>query len=154
MKLVLDRIYKCPKYTIGKLYINDVYFCDTIEDVDRGLSNNQTVAEISKKKVFAETAIPTGTYTIEMNVVSPKFKNAVWAKQCDGKVPRLLSVPGFDGILIHPSGTTQADTAGCIIVGKNKVVGKVIESQITFKALYTELKQATDNKEEITITIE
>jgi hypothetical protein len=40
---------------------------------------------------------------------------------------RLMDVPGFDGILIH-RGNTEDDSSGCIIVGENKIVGKVINS--------------------------
>ena len=74
MKLLLKRIAKQKTYTIGKLYIDGVYECDTLEDTDRGLSDDMSIAEIKKKKVYGQTAIPTGTYEINMDVVSPKFK--------------------------------------------------------------------------------
>lgn len=138
MKLLLKRIAKKPLYTIGKLYIDDVYFCDTIEDTDRSLTQNMTLAEIKSKKIKNETAIPTGTYQVTLNIISPRFKDRVWAKPYGGKVPRLINVPGFEGVLIHP-GTDQNSTSGCLIVGQNKVVGKVINSQITFHALMKKL---------------
>lgn len=149
MKLLLKRIAKKNLYTIGKLYIDGKYFADTIEDKDRGLKQTMPLEEITSIKVKNETAIPTGTYSVNMNIVSPKFKDRTWAKPYNGKIPRLINVPGFDGVLIHP-GTDQNSTSGCIIVGQNKVVGKVINSQITFKRLMSILPI----KESITLTIE
>lgn len=154
MKLTLKRIAKRPTYTIGKLYINGVYFADTIEDKDRGLTQSMPVAEIKKRKVYSQTAIPTGTYTISMNTVSPKYsKRDFYKKLCNGKVPRLLNVPGYDGVLIHV-GNTERDTAGCILVGQNTSVGKVLNSQVTFTRLYKVLKDAADKGEKITLTIQ
>jgi len=117
MKLKLIRIAKKGGYTIGKLYMDDVFFCDTLEDKDRGLTSEMTTEEIAKIKVKHETAIPTGTYNVIVNV-SPRFKR---------ELPRLLNIKGFDGILIH-RGNTAKDTSGCILVGENKEVGKVINS--------------------------
>lgn len=149
MKLLLKRIAKKNLYTIGKLYIDGKYFADTIEDKDRGLKQTMPLEEITSIKVKNETAIPTGTYSVNMNIVSPKFKDRTWAKPYNGKIPRLINVPGFDGVLIHP-GTDQNSTSGCIIVGQNKVVGRVINSQVTFKRLMSILPI----KESITLTIE
>jgi hypothetical protein len=131
MEIKVKRRYKGTTYTIGSLYINGVYFCDTLEDIDRGLKQTDTLDYIKSKKVYGETAIPTGTYNITLNVVSPKFKDRSWAKFCNGKLPRLINVPGFEGVLIHV-GNTQTDTLGCILVGENKVKGKVINSTTTF----------------------
>ena len=153
MKLLVKRVAKKNKYTVGKLYVNGNYFCDTIEDKDRGLDQSMTEANILKLKVNHETAIPTGTYEIVMNVVSGSFsKKQLYKEFCGGKVPRLKYVKGFSGILIH-SGTDQDSSSGCIIVGQNKVVGKVINSWETFKKLYTTLKKASDNGEKITLNV-
>lgn len=152
MELKLDRKYKKPNYTIGKLYINDKYFCDTIEDTDRGLKDSMSESEIKLKKVYSKTAIPTGTYEIVMNTISPKFKNRSWAKPYGGKLPRLLNVKGFDGVLIHV-GNKPEDSLGCILVGKNNIKGQVTESTITFNKLMKELLQAHLKKEQITITL-
>lgn len=149
MKLLLKRIAKMEKYTIGKLYIDGKYFSDTLEDTDRNLTNNMSKDEIAKVKVYGKTAIPTGTYVVDMNTVSPKFGKRSWAQPYEGKVPRLQDVPGYEGVLIHP-GNTADDTSGCILVGRNKVKGQVVESQNTFHSLMNILKGDND----ITITIE
>ena len=73
MKLKLDRKYKKATYSIGKLYVDGVYFCDTVEDKDRGLTDKDSLEKIKATKVYAKTAIPTGAYKITMGVVSPKF---------------------------------------------------------------------------------
>ena len=134
MKLKLDRFYKGPNYTIGRLYIDGEYFCDTLEDVDRGLLQSMSLEEINCLKVYGETAIPRGTYKITLDVQSPKYKNRNQYKFCKGYLPRLLDVIGYDGILIH-IGNYPKDTLGCILVGENKVKGQVINSTKTFKKL-------------------
>lgn len=150
MKIFLKRIYKCSTYTIGKIYIDGNYICDSIEDCDRNLNQNMPLEEIKKKKVYGETAIPTGTYKVVMNVVSPKFQNRSWAKPYGGKIPRFLNVPGFDGVLLHPGNTAQ-DSLGCVLPGENKVKGKVVNSTIAFNKIMSILLTA---KDDITITIE
>ena len=150
MKLLLKRMAKMEKYTIGKLYIDGEYFADTLEDTDRNLTSTMSKDKIAKVKVYGKTAIPTGTYVVDMNTVSPKFGKRSWAQPYGGKAPRLQDVPGYEGVLIHP-GNTADDTSGCILVGRNKVKGQVVESQDTFKALMKILVKA---KDEITITIE
>ena len=160
MELKLIRTAKKPKYTIGHLYRRDrengewVFVCDTIEDRDRGLDQSMSEANIAKIKVKHQTAIPTGRYEIDMNTVSATFsKKATYKEFCQGKVPRLKYVKGFSGILIH-SGTDQDSSSGCIIVGENKVVGKVINSWATFKRVYSLLKAAANRGEKITLTIQ
>lgn len=150
MRLLLQRRYRGPEYTIGSLYIDGEKFCDTLEDVDRGLSCELPEAENVRLKVQDRTAIPTGIYHVAMDIVSTRFRYKSWALPYKGKVPRLLSVPAFTGVLIHP-GNTSADTAGCILPGANKEVGKVINSADTFRRLMDVLLSATD---EITIEIE
>ena len=125
MELTLKRIAKKDTYTIGKLYVDDEYFCDTLEDKDRELTSDMSLEDIKKVKVYGQTAIPTGRYQVVMNM-SARFKKVM---------PLLLNVPGFDGIRIH-SGNTAADTQGCILLGQNKVVGKVINSRIYTDKLY------------------
>lgn len=143
MKLTLNRIFKGPTYTIGKLHINGQYFSDTIEDTVRNLP--PTCHDTPKgrackcmEKVYARTAIPAGTYTVTMEY-SPRFKRTL---------PLLHDVPHFLGILIH-AGNTDADSAGCIIVGRNTVKGKVLESRATLDKLISRIK----DEEDITIEI-
>lgn len=152
MKLKLIRSYLGPKYTIGHLYINGQYFCDVIEDQDRGLISSMSKEEISNKKIKHQTAIPYGRYTITLKVVSPKYQVKSKYKFTNGRMPRLLSVPGFEGILIHP-GTTQEDSSGCLIVGLNKQVGRVTDSFATFQKLWNILEQANKRNELISIEI-
>lgn len=152
MELKIDRRYKGTEYTIGSLYVDGSYFCDTLEDVDRGIDSSMSPADITKKKIYGKTAIPTGTYQIDMNTVSPKFKDRSWAKTYGGKVPRLLVVPGFDGVLIHP-GNTASDTLGCILVGRNTIAGRVTDSTATFHNLMKRMLDARVKGESISITI-
>lgn len=152
MKLLLKRIARKNTYTIGKLYIDNQYFCDTIEDKDRGLKQNMPLSEIKKIKIPSKTAIPTGTYNVTLNVISPKYSTRdFYIKNAKGgRVPRLLNVPGFEGILMHV-GNTAENSAGCILVGKNTQVGKVLDSQNTFINFYKKLLTSPNN---ITITIQ
>jgi hypothetical protein len=159
MKLKLIRTAKKDKYTIGHLYMLDkengqwVILCDTIEDKDRGLDQSMTEANIARIKVKHQTAIPTGTYDIDMTTVSGTFvKKPQYKDFCGGKVPRLKYVKGFSGILIH-SCTDQDSSSGCIIVGENKIKGNVINSWATFKRIYPLLKAAHNRGERITIEI-
>lgn len=133
MKLTLKRIALRPTYTIGKLYIDDVYFCDTIEDAVRDLNKNGKF-DNGEKKVHSKTAIPYGIYEIKWTY-SPRFKKYT---------PQLMNVPSFEGIRIH-AGNTSADTEGCLILGKNKQVGKVLNSRATINKFYPIIKNACSN---------
>lgn len=152
MEITLKRVAKKDTYTIGKLYINGDYFCDTIEDTDRGLKQSMDLSEIVKKKIKTKTAIPTGIYRVTTSVVSNRFgKVKFYVDNCKGgRIPRLLNVPGFDGVLIH-AGNTEKDTEGCILLGQNKVPGQVINSKETCKAFY---QKVFASKDPITITIQ
>lgn len=153
MKLRLYRKYRKETYTIGQLYVDGVFFCNTLEDKDRGLDSSMPYATLRRMKVPDETAIPYGTYEITLDIISPKFsKYKFYRELCNGFLPRLISVPAFDGILVH-AGNTHKDTSGCILVGLNKVKGQVVESKETLKALYKKMKLAKSKGEEITIEI-
>lgn len=106
MKLTLKRNFKGPDYTIGKLYIDGHYFCDTLEDTVR------------KVKIAGKTAIPAGTYKVK-KTMSPRFQKIL---------PEILNVPNFTGVRIH-SGNTAADTDGCLLLGLNKAKGQVLYSK-------------------------
>lgn len=152
LRLTLRRIALRDTYTIGKLYIDGKYFCDTCEDKVRDINKNG-VFDNGEQKVMHETAIPYGTYKIVMDQKSPRFASYRQYAFCKGYLPRLCDVPSFDGVLIH-IGNTAKDSSGCILVGKNTKVGAVMESTVTFTKLYEILKKAWDFGKNITITIE
>jgi hypothetical protein len=153
MILTLRRRYKGDKYTIGSLYVDGKYVCDTIEDKDRGLSSDMPSNKINRIKVPGETAIPCGKYKIDMNTVSTRFRSRAWAKKYNGIVPRLIGVPCFGGVLIHV-GNTEKESLGCPLVGENKVKGQVINSTTTFyKLMDNYLIPARHRGEEIWIEI-
>lgn len=153
MKLLLKRTYNCNDYCIGHLYVDGQYICDTIEDVDRMLDDSMSISKIQSIKIKSQTAIPTGTYNVLMNIVSPKFAlKQYYMDICRGKVPRLDNVKGYAGILMH-CGINQNSSAGCLIVGYNKVKGKVVYSKQAFEKLYSILKAAYNKGDKITITI-
>lgn len=154
MKLLLERKYKKSAYTIGRLYIDGKFECNTLEDKDRGLTQDMPLAKIKEVKIAAETAIPLGTYEIDMDTISPKYSLKPWyVKNCHGaRVPRLKNVPGYSGVLIH-TGNTAKDSSGCILVGKNDVAGMVTDSKNTFLILYRKLYTAYLKREKITLTI-
>lgn len=150
MELTLKRIYTNNRYTIGHLYVDGVYQCDTLEDTDRGLDQNMPIDEIIRKKVYSRTAIPTGRYDINLNIFSPsKGNKEPYKTLCKGKIPRIMNIPAWEGVLIH-IGNTENDTAGCLLVGYNTVKGKVLNSKKCFIELYTKLYGEKD----IHITIE
>ena len=147
MELILERIAKRKTYTIGRLSILEEvideystgtaerYFCDTLEPTWRDYKNGAY-------KVKGRSAIPDGRYAVVISF-SPKFKQ--W-------LPILLGVPKFDGIRIH-AGNTAADTEGCILVGKNKLVGQVVDSRIWLHRLKQKIVEAKSRGEAVWITI-
>lgn len=110
MQINVRRTFKGPDYTIGKLYIDGHYLCDTLEDTVRPAGT----------KIAGKTAIPAGTYKVK-KTMSPRFKKIL---------PEILNVPGFTGVRIH-SGNTAADTDGCLLLGLNKTKGAILDSQTT-----------------------
>lgn len=140
MNLQLKRIYKGDTYTIGKLYMDNKYFCDTLEDTVRSLPSTCSGNKCEcKEKIHGETAIPAGKYKVILSY-SPKFKRVL---------PLLLNVPHFEGIRIH-SGNIPEHTEGCILVGVNSEKGKVLRSKETERRLVERLK----GEDEIYITIQ
>lgn len=154
MELLIDRKWKKQSYTMSNLYINGEWFCNCLEDADRGLDNSMSEDMIRTLKKPSITAIPRGTYEITLDVISPKYSKVQFYKDvCNGKVPRLKNVKGFDGILIH-AGNTDKDSSGCLLVGQNKIKGQVVNSKETFKQLYQLLQDGKSRGEKITIKIE
>nr|DAL75148.1 MAG TPA: Protein of unknown function (DUF2778) [Caudoviricetes sp.] len=146
MKIELKRIARKETYTIGHLSVDGRYICDTLEDRDRDDNRNGRF-DGGEKKVYAQTAIPNGTYKVTLEH-SPKFS----PKYGGRKVPYLHNVPHFEGILIH-TGNTADDSAGCILVGTNSATGRVTNSLVAFNKLLPMLEQAVARKEEISITV-
>ncbi len=151
MELILERIAKRKTYTIGRLYIRrqvmdeylpgtaDDYFCDTLEPTWRDYANGAY-------KVKGRSAIPEGRYAVVISW-SPKFKQ--W-------LPILLGGPEFNrkwqGIRIH-AGNTAEDTEGCILVGKNRLVGQVLDSRFWLHRLKQKIVEAKGRGEPVWITI-
>lgn len=106
MKLVLERLTLSEDCTMGRLYINDDFFCDTLEDKDRGVKQTDPIEDIRATKVYGQTAIPKGRYSVSYSP-SNRFKK---------DMPRIDNVPGFEGILFH-GGNKIDDTFGCILLG-------------------------------------
>ena len=153
MEILVERKWKKDNYTIGNLYINGKWFSNTLEDKDRGLKDSMSLTEIKGIKKPKITAIPTGTYEVTLNVVSPKFSKYPFYNSINGgRVPRLLNVKGFEGILIHvmdgPKGAELSE--GCIGVGRNLIKGGLLQGKEYYKKLYDILK---NNKDKITIKI-
>lgn len=144
MEIKVNRIARKAGYTIGRMSLNNEYFCDTLEDTDRGLSDSMQVNEVLAKKIKAQTAIPVGKYDVILTF-SPKFKRVL---------PLLLNVKGFEGIRIHAGNTAEKDTEGCLLVGENKVKGQVINSRATLEKLMSVLLECEKRKEKVTILIE
>lgn len=118
MQVTLWRKYRKPGYTIGRLYIDGVFFCNTLEDTDRGLAQYMSVGEIANIKIKGATAIPSGAYKVQ-RTYSQKYKRLM---------PQVMNVKGYAGIRIH-SGNTAADTEGCILLGDNTAVGRLTNSR-------------------------
>jgi hypothetical protein len=141
MELLLERKWCKPDYTIGRLYINNKFYCNTLEDTVRDINKNGTF-DCGEFKISGHTAIPYGTYEVIVNY-SPKFKR---------ELPRLLNVKHFDGILIH-RGNTNRDSSGCILVGENTKKGAVLNSTKYELELTKLIKSANNRKEKVIIKI-
>lgn len=148
MELKLIRKTFTRTATIGELFVNGTKFADTLEDAYRPLPptcpNTPRGRDCAcAEKVYGETCIPPGTYTIEWRF-SPKFK---------GYYPALLNVPHFRGVLIH-AGATVAHTQGCILTGEI-ISGKAqLKNQFDVtNVIKRVIKDAIENKENVSITI-
>lgn len=155
MELLLERKYLKTNYTIGNLYVDGKFFCNTLEDTVRDI-NKSGKFDNGEYKIPGQTAIPYGTYEITLNVVSPKFSKYPFYKEvCGGRLPRLLNVPSFEGILIHCADGYEGHklVQGCIGIGFNKIKGGLLQGKETFKNLYSKLDIANKQGQKITIKI-
>lgn len=141
MKLRLERLWQKPEYTVGRLYVNDKLFCNTLEDKVADINRNGKF-DGTERKVPGKTAIPYGTYRIFYG----------WSPRFGRNLPRLLNVTAFDGILIHP-GNTAEDSSGCILVGLNTEKGKLTQSRHYSNLLNEQIDAAQRSGEVITIEI-
>lgn len=143
LNIKIPRNWQKDNYTISRIYLNGVLQpYNSLEDKDRGLDSSMPLEEINNKKVYGKTAIPAGRYKVT-KYLSPRFKRYL---------PRIEKVPGYSGVLIHP-GNTAEDSLGCILIGKNDVVGKVTNSRYWFKKFYAELDKYWKKGEEVWLTI-
>lgn len=145
MKILVSRIFKTNNCTIGELYVDNKYICDTLEDKDRGLKSSMSLEEIKKLKVYGETCIPIGTYKLIINH-SNRFNRML---------PLICDVPGFSGIRIHLSGNSSKNSLGCILVGKwdGKKEDWISSSRDEYNKLFSILESATKKNDNITIEI-
>ncbi len=141
MLLQLIRTVNTPTTTLGKLFIDGIEYCYTLEDTDRGLTKSMPLEDIKKKKIRALTAIPKGTYQVVISY-SPRFKR---------QLPLLLNVPGYSGIRIHP-GNKAEHTEGCILVGEYFNDNYIKNSVNTFNKLFTLLEDIS-KKDKIHIEV-
>jgi 5-hydroxyisourate hydrolase-like protein (transthyretin family) len=142
LEIKVKRVAKKLNYTVGKMTIDDSYFCDTLEDKVRNLvdANNDGAWD---NKVFGETAIPAGRYEVKIG----------WSNRFKRNMPRIQNVKGFDGILVH-NGVSAEHTHGCLLVGLNKVVGKLINSTEIFNLFFALLEKEIAKSKKVFITIE
>lgn len=120
-------------YTIGRLSVEGIPFCDTLEDTDRGLTADMSPEEIRAVKVFGKTCIPYGRYEVRL-AQSPKLSGKPYSQEFGGLVPELIAVPGYTGIRMHP-GNSSADTDGCLLPGENRTPGRLINSTLAYTDL-------------------
>lgn len=138
MNIILHRKYIKDKYTIGELWVDNKFFCSTLEDPVRDINKNG-IFDNGEYKIPNDTAIPYGEYEVQITY-SPKFKR---------ELPILLNVPHFEGIRIH-GGNTNEDTSGCILLGENTQKGKVLNSRKYVQLLIDKIKST---KEKVYIKI-
>ena len=156
IRVVRNQYESAAGYTHARLLLDEGgFFCWTLEDEDRGLTQDMALPQIERIKVKGKTAIPRGTYRVRLRV-SPRFKDRYWTKKYGGRVPYLEGVPGFSGVCIHV-GNTPEDTEGCILVGMlhSGIRGHIFDSALAFEELMDfYIWPAYQRSEEIWLTIE
>lgn len=146
MLIEVKRLYKKADYTIGKMYIDGDYFCDTLEDTDRGLAQGMALSTLKEMKEYGRTAIPTGEYVLTITY-SNRFAKMM---------PLINDVPAFSGVRMHPLNTSK-ETEGCIGVGICDDPNKdwIRDSRNTYNELMRILEYRLDTMhEDVRIRIE
>jgi hypothetical protein len=143
MEIKLIRDIFTEHSTTGKLFVDGVFECFTLEDKFRGLKSSMTLDEIAKTKVYGKTAIPTGRYQVTTSE-SGLFHRVM---------PLLLKVPGYEYIRIHP-GNSEEDTLGCILLGEARTADWISNSRASFNKFYPKLEAALKREEKVFITVE
>lgn len=133
MKLKVVRKWFTEESTIGELFIDNVFFCFTLEDKDRNLKQTDSLLWIKTRKIYGKTAIPTGTYQVKLTN-SNRFQRIL---------PEILNVKGYEGVRIH-AGNTAEDTLGCILIGKAKAYDKIFESRTAMSELLMRVNLAKE----------
>lgn len=143
MELLLDRDIFTENSTTGKLSVDGVFECFTLEDKDRSLTIDMPLQEIEEKKVYGKTAIPKGRYPVIIT----------HSEHFGRDLPLLVNVPGYEGVRIHP-GNVPADTLGCVLVGQARSVDQVINSRSAFAPLAEKIANALHNNNKVYLTIQ
>lgn len=142
MKIEIIRRWKKEGYTIGELYVNGVFRCNTLEPRDRGFNASMSSMSINEAKVPGKTAIPTGSYLCHVHWMLKKKKMR----------PQLYAVPGFWGIFFH-EGNTIDDTRGCILLGENTSKGFLSRSKHHVITLTEEIQDCEDRQEMVWVSV-
>ena len=145
LEIYVWRFARLAEYTISRLYIDGEYICDTMEDKDYGFDCTTDVGIIcqAKKMHPAAVAIPWGRYEVDTKYARGFANTHPWYKSqpLGSHIPCLVRVPGYSGILIH-CGSNKDHTAGCIIVGYNKVKGALVDSKQAYIKVVTAIRNA------------
>ena len=131
MNIRVERNWLIGDTTLGRLFVDGKFCCYTLED------------KVRNKKIYGQTAIPYGKYDVDIT----------WSNHFNRKMPLIKNVKGFSGIRIH-TGSTNKDTAGCLLVGKEITPdNKLKNSRVAFNELYSKIDNALNKDEKVTIKI-
>lgn len=132
LQVLLTRNWRKDTYTIGRIYTNGNFFCNSLEDKDRGLMQGMPLETLKKMKVQDQTAIPVGTYRLRVTM-SPRFKR---------ELVEVVDVPAFTGIRFH-RGVNENHTSGCVLTGMNKIKGGLVDGA-KYEEEFTKMVKAAD----------
>lgn len=142
MEIKIVRKYFKEKYTIGNVFVNDKWFSNSLEDKDRGLTDDMSLSQIKKIKVYGETCIPYGIYEVTV-YFWPKYRK---------NYPFINGIKGFTGVMIH-GGAGHQQTLGCPLIGENRVKGQLTNCEKYVRKLTTMCEDAIKRGEKVYITI-